>query len=217
MKGGFGDEYYMRLIAGIRRFRGLRGQLATGSAAAVSIDAGSLEQWNNAAVTAVPRFPRRYNTRQRRLWRNPLSRTTPAATTLSVCQGRAGQRKPLFLRRDRRDHRATDRWMSLLLNTGAERAGQVYHYIINRMRAERQQGCGGEIRRQLELGAGGVKRTCAWRTTGSCWFCRRHCSVFRAASGTPIAFKWADNYQPDDIYLVLYRRRCRLSAASIIC
>lgn len=51
MEGGFGDNYYMQLINGIRRFKGTQNRVYVGDKTTIDI-LGSFDQWNDTKITA---------------------------------------------------------------------------------------------------------------------------------------------------------------------
>ncbi len=203
MKGGFGDNYYMQLIAGIRRFKGLPEQHAAGSAAASIDPAGPLDQWDSAAITAVYHDFRGDTAHRDSIGYGGIHYRNDTGRNDFVCAKAAQDSENLYFYAETAAPvtAPADHWMSLLLNTGAGEGWNGYHYIVNRVAPENGKAV-------VEKSTGGWN----WKQAGEAGLRvegnRLMLVLPKALLGlpcgerlpAPIAFKWADNYQPDDIY-----------------
>lgn len=207
MKDGFGDNYYMQLISNIRRFKGLPEEENTSNAKMVTVDpTGSFDQWDCADITAVYHDFRGDTEHRDSFGYGGIHYQNDTGRNDFICAKTVQDEKNLyFYAETAADITApADRWMSLLLNIGTaseENSWNGYQYIINRVAPV-------DGKAVIEKSVGGWN----WEKVGELALRVEENKLMlvlpKAMLGipegsslaAPIAFKWADNYQPDDIY-----------------
>ncbi len=202
MKGGHGDNYYLQLIANVRRYKGAVPLPKTSAAATIAIE-GGFEQWRDVAPEFADHPGDTLHRDHRGFGRTHYTETTGRNDLVGMKVAR-DDRNVYFYARTREaitlpsiTPSANSHWMTLLIDADRNRktGWEGFDFAVNRT-APLQKPNGNAARLEKYIGDGSWEYVAPirYRVADN----EIHLSIPRSALGLPagrttLDFKWADN------------------------